>query len=111
MAVVTVKSSAIANRDAVPQVKNNPSSEGGRLRSCVGSVAVTSGDGVGSKYILAEIPSNARINQILVYSDDLGTTTVGKIGVYQTTAKWRRFSERCSFCNRSIIERWSYLCF
>jgi hypothetical protein len=86
MAVVTVKSGAITNRDSVPSVKNNPSSEGGRLRSCVGSVAVTSGDSSGSKYILAQVPSNARINQVLISSDDLGTTTVGKIGLYRTTA-------------------------
>jgi hypothetical protein len=33
-----------------------------------------------------QVPSNARISEIKLYSDDLGTTGTLDIGIYQTTA-------------------------
>lgn len=86
MAVVTTKSGAITNRDASPQVKNNPHLEGARLKCAVGTLESVSGDSIGSKYIMCSVPSNARVNQVLLYSDDIGTTTIADIGLYRTTA-------------------------
>lgn len=86
MAVVTTKSGAITNRDSTPSVKNNPILEGGVMKCATGTVEAASGDSIGSVYIMCSVPSNARINQILLYSDDIGTTTVADIGLYDTTA-------------------------
>lgn len=86
MAVVTTKSGPITNRDATPQVKNNSSLEGGMMREVVGTLEAVNGDSIGSKYIFCQVPSNARISQVLLYCDDVGTTTVADFGLYRTTA-------------------------
>lgn len=85
MAVVTVKSGAITNRDATPRVKSNANLEGGMLRESVGTVEITSGDSSASKYILCQVPSNARMSQLLLYSDDIGTATIADFGLWRTT--------------------------
>lgn len=85
MSVVTVKSGAITNRDATPRVKNNPILDGGMLRESVGKVEITTGDTSTSTYILCQIPSNCRVSQILLYSDDCGSNTLADFGIYQTT--------------------------
>lgn len=84
MAVVEVKSGPITNRDATPRVKNDQL-EGGRLLECAGTVEVTTGNSSLSTYRMFQIPSNARVSQMLVYSDDMGTATAGDIGIYDTT--------------------------
>lgn len=86
MATVTVKSGPITNRDSSPRVLNNSDVEGGRMVESVGTVEVTSGDSIGSTFLMCQIPSNARVSDILVSSDDIGTGTAGDIGLYQTTA-------------------------
>ena len=85
MAIVTTKSQPIINRDAAPSVANNSSVEGGRLQEVVGTLESVSGDSIASKYILAQVPSNARISELLVYSDDIGTTTIADFGIYRNT--------------------------
>lgn len=86
MAVVTTKSGVITNRDATPAVLNNPSVDGGMLKEAAGTIESVNGDSIGSKYVMCQVPSNARISQVLLYCDDVGTTTVADIGIYQTTA-------------------------
>jgi len=86
MAVVTTKAAGITNRDSSPQVKINSILGAGVLREAVGKVEIANGDSIASRYVLCEIPSNARVSQVLVYSDDVGTTTVADFGLYQTTA-------------------------
>lgn len=86
MAVVTVKSGAITNRDTSPQVKNGPHLEGGILRESVATVEVTTGNSSLSLYVLHQIPSNARVSDLLIYSDDMGTATAADFGIWQTTA-------------------------
>ncbi len=86
MAVVTVKSQAITNRDSTPSVMNDAANFKGRLQSFIASAAITSGDSVGSKYILGSIPSNAVVHSLLVTSPDIGTTTVADVGLYKSTA-------------------------
>jgi hypothetical protein len=85
MAVVEVKSGPITNRDADPRVLNDSATEGGFMKESVGTVEVTSGDSVGSTYIMCQIPSNARISSVRVDTDDMGTTTAADVGIYQTT--------------------------
>jgi hypothetical protein len=85
MATEALKSGAITNRDATPQVKNSSFLEGGLLRESVGTVEMTTAD-LGSTYRMLQVPSNCRISQLLLFSDDVGTTGLIDIGVYRTTA-------------------------
>lgn len=86
MATEALKSGAITNRDASPQVKNNSSLEAGMLKSSVGTVEMTTASDAGSTYRFFQVPSNARVDQLLLYADDVGTTGAIDIGVYQTAA-------------------------
>lgn len=85
MATEALKSGAITNRDATPQVKNNSALEAGMMKACVGTVEMTTAD-AGSTYRMFEVPSNCRVDQLLLYCDDVGNAGAIDIGVYQTTA-------------------------
>ncbi len=85
MAVVTVKSGSITNRDSTPRVPNNPALQASFLRELVGTVEVANGDSIGSKYLFFQVPSNARMSQILIFQDDVGSTGEGDLGLYRTT--------------------------
>lgn len=84
MAVVTVKSSQITNRDATPVVLSNDATVKGITKGACGQAVVTNGDSIASFYILCTIPSNARISDCLLYCDAI-TGAAGDIGLYDTT--------------------------
>lgn len=84
MAVVTLKSTQITNRDAVPAVRSNTVNSYGRKRVTGGMVAAANGDSIGSKYILAQIPSNARITELTLSCTAI-TSGAADFGLYQTT--------------------------
>jgi hypothetical protein len=86
MAVVTVKSGVITNRDASPRVINNPGAAAGTLRGFVGAVLTTTGDSIASKYIFGQVPSNAVLRHVALTADDMGANTLADFGVYETTA-------------------------
>lgn len=85
MAVVTTKSTPITNRDATPAVINDGRLERGSLRSSIGSVTAVNGDSIGSKYILASVPSTAMVRKVLLSCAAI-TTCAGDVGVYRNTA-------------------------
>lgn len=85
MAVAIRKSGAITNRDSSPKVTNNANVAKGVLKEAVGTLETVNGDSIGSTYILGSIPSNARVSQVLMYCDDIGTTTIADFGLYRTT--------------------------
>lgn len=85
MAVVTVKSGVITNRDASPPVSNASNISGGVVKRIVGTVEVANGDSIASKYIFGQVPTNAVINSIRIFCDAI-TSAVGDVGLYQTTA-------------------------
>lgn len=85
MAVVSRLSGVITNRDASPRALSNPELAGGMLKEASGLISAVNGDSVGSKYRICEIPSNAKLSEILVSCQDLGTTTAADIGIYETT--------------------------
>lgn len=85
MATEALKSLAITNRDATPQVANSSYLEGGLLRECVGTVEMTTADS-GSTYRFCQVPSNCRISQIMLFCDDVGNAGAMDFGIYQTTA-------------------------
>lgn len=86
MGVVTTKSAAITNRDSTPSVLNNSAITQARLNKSVGVAAIANGDSSTSKYIFFQVPSNAIPSSFCVSAPDIGTTTVGKFGLYKTTA-------------------------
>lgn len=86
MAVVTVKSASITNRDATPAVLSNAAIASARLQRALGVAAIANGDSVGSKYLMFSLPSNALVSSIMVSAPDIGTTTAADIGLYKTTA-------------------------
>lgn len=84
-AVVTVKSSLITNRDAVPSVLKSRILQGAPILHARGVVAIANGDSVASKYLLFSLPSNAVPISLRVTCPDIGTTTVSDVGLYKTT--------------------------
>jgi len=83
-AVVTVKSTAIGNRDAVPSVISPRYLMNANVQVCRGVAAIANGDSIGSKYIMFQLPSNAMPESVLVSCPAIATA-VGDIGLYQTT--------------------------
>ena len=90
MAVVSLKGSrVITNADATPMVISAPGTGGGAVRSWTETVETNADDSASSTYLLARLPSNARImGTSKVYFDDLGTTSATlDTGVYNTSGK------------------------
>lgn len=85
MATVSVSSTQITNRDATPRVLSNARISKGAMQCSCGTLETTAADSIGSKYKLAQIPSNARVAQVLLSCDSLGTAGAADIGIYQTT--------------------------
>lgn len=85
MAVVTVKSTQITNRDATPRVFNNSRISGGDVRHARAIAAIANGDSATSKYLMFQIPSRAMPISVRISSPDIGTTTTADIGLYRTT--------------------------
>jgi hypothetical protein len=65
-------------------VINDGRIEKGALRSSIGYVAAVSGDSIGSKYILAAVPSSAMVRKVLLSCAAI-TTCAGDVGVYRNT--------------------------
>lgn len=91
MAVVNLKGSRVmTNADATPAVRSAPGTGGGAVRSWTETVEVTAADSVSSTYLLARLPSNARIMGLSTVSwDDLATTgsPALDIGVFNQSGK------------------------
>lgn len=85
-AVVTVKSTAITNADATPLVYNSAVVEKGNERISRAIVAIGNGDSIGSTYRLARVRSADKVNSILFWSPDVGTTVAADVGLYDTAA-------------------------
>lgn len=85
MPVVTNKSAAITNRDAVPKVLNMARTTGAPLLVAYGTVAVANLDSIGSKYIFCSLPSNAMVADVKLTSADIGTTFAADFGIYKNT--------------------------
>jgi len=84
MAVVTTKVTAITNRDSLPKALSNPFLTKADIHEAVGTLEAVSGDSIGSKYIMANVPSNARVSRMLLSCDAI-TTLAADIGIYKST--------------------------
>lgn len=85
MAVVTVKSTPITNRDAVPRVFNHAGVDGGSVKAAVGVAAVPAAANSASTYRLVRVPSNAVVHSLKIWCGALTNTGAFDIGIYQTT--------------------------
>lgn len=86
MAVVNVKSTQVTNADASQQSLGKQLNQGGRLRSKCDTLAVTSGDSAASVFRFFRIKSSDRVVELIMDSDDIGTTTTYDLGLYRTAA-------------------------
>jgi len=82
MAVENLKSSAITNADATPLVLTDAIVAKGRLQEAVGTKQASASASIASTYRLVRIPSNARVSQVLLYSDAFDTTGAADVGLY-----------------------------
>ncbi len=99
MAVVNLKSGAITNRDATPKVLTNSNISRAALQEAVGTLESISGNDIDSVYRFCQIPSNARVSQVLLYCDDLGSTTIADFGLHDTTENGAAVVDRDFFAS------------
>jgi hypothetical protein len=103
MAVVTSKSGAITNRDSTPQVKNGSHLERGDMQECVGVVEAANGDSIGSKYVMAQVPSNSRISRVLLSCDAIGVSGAADCGIYETTSNGSAAVDADFFASAQVL--------
>jgi hypothetical protein len=85
MAVVTVKSTFLTNRDATPKVLTDSFIANGQVSEQYGFATVTSGDSILSAYKMVSIPSNARLSSVKMVNAALGASCTVDIGVWYPT--------------------------
>ena len=83
--MANLSSTLITNATATPSVSTsaNAGAPGG-LNNTYQPLAVTASETIGNVLRFVRVPSNARLTSIILYSDALGGTTAGDIGVYRT---------------------------
>lgn len=84
MAVVNTKSTSITNLDAGdlnPDYKSR-----GVLREAVDTLETANGDSIASVYRMVRVWSGWRVSDVIIDTDDIGTTTIADIGLYRTAA-------------------------
>lgn len=86
MAVVNTKSTQVTNDDASQQSLNSTLVSGGRLREKVATLETANGDSIASVYRFVRVYSGWRISDVILDSDDIGTTTIADFGLYDTAA-------------------------
>lgn len=85
MAVVTVKGVQATNRDATPPIISDGRVSRSSIKESSDYVTVTSGDSIASKYILGNVPSSARVSDVLLSCAAI-TSGAADVGVYRNTA-------------------------
>lgn len=85
-AVVNTKSSTITNLDAAQVVRAKAFANGAPLKEYIETNEVANGDSAASVYRFFRVPSWMRVSEILVDTDDIGTTTTADLGLYRTAA-------------------------
>lgn len=86
MAVVNTLFTGLTNLDAAQATLAPAYQMHGRLRETIGTVEAANGDSIGSTYRLCRVWSGWRISDVILDSDDIGTTTVADFGLYDIAA-------------------------
>lgn len=108
MAVVTVKSTQITNRDAVPAVFST-AVQGTPIEHARGVCAIANGDSVASKFIACSVPSNAIVLSVRASAPDIGITTAADVGLYRTTADGGAVVSVAFFASAQALNAGPYL--
>jgi hypothetical protein len=80
-----LKSTFITNRDATPKALTDAYISGGETKVSQGWVKTGASDAAASTYILASVPSNARLDSLDFQCDSLGSGCQVNIGAYYPT--------------------------
>lgn len=83
MAQVFTKSAGLTAMDTPGAQAASPRLTRGDMRSAIGKVEIANGDSIGSVLRAVRIPSNARVQQVLIRITGTITTAAGDIGVYR----------------------------
>lgn len=86
MAVVNTKSTQITNADASQQTLNKSVVANGRIKENIATLETVNGDSIASVYRFFRVRSNWRVTDLILDSDDIGTTTIADFGLYKTAA-------------------------
>lgn len=86
MGVVNTKSTLVTNADATQQSLAAQIVDGGRLREKVATLETANGDSIASTYRFFRVHSSHRVAELIIDSDDIGTTTIADFGLYDIAA-------------------------
>lgn len=86
MAVVNTLSTTLTNLDAAQVTHAASYIDGSKIREKIETLETANGDSVGSTYRFFRVPSWARVTDLILDSDDIGTTTAADFGLYRTAA-------------------------
>ena len=109
MAAATIKAVNVTLRDTDSTVLESGSA-GGKLRVWMDTIATTTvnTDDVGDAWMMAEVPSNAKIVSIKFYNDDLATSGLAAdVGVYNGSTKFTS-STPTTYAADAIIDQDAY---
>jgi hypothetical protein len=84
-AVVNKTSFEITNRDATPQLLTDPGPYGSFRAAKWGQVLTVTGDSINSTYRFFTLPSNAIIDQLILWCAAQGAACTFDFGLYNTT--------------------------
>lgn len=106
MAVVTSAGSRImTGLTSTPSVLADPGEGGGMVRKWVETLETSAADSGTSTYLVARLPSNARIfGSSKIAHDALGSTTTAMyVGVYNTSSAVSHISDSASTIHNAIV--------
>lgn len=86
MAVETVKSTFITNRDAAPAVPQLVEKAAGPVKNIFQKVTVAASASSASLYVFCSVPSNARLKEMKLMCTTTGSVATMDLGIYRTTA-------------------------
>lgn len=86
MAVETVKSTLITNRDAALPVQKLTELAGGVVKSVFALATVAVSASSASKYVFFQVPSNCRLRELKLMCTTTGSVATMDLGLFRTTA-------------------------
>lgn len=101
--MVDTLSSQITNRDAVPRVLEDSRESKARLMESCATLEAGAADASDSTYRFFSIPSNARVSQVLLSCDDLGTAGAVDVGLYDTTENGSAVVDADLFASAQVL--------
>lgn len=101
--MVDTLSAQLTNRDAVPRVLEDSRESKARLMESCALLEAGAADASDSTYRFFSVPSNARVSQLLLSCDDLGTAGAVDIGLYDTTENGSAVVDADLFASAQVL--------